>query len=488
MPRKITTKARKKALARRLRRRPRRGKTGRRRRYLGRRRFRLPSSVGSLPAGYTRQSTSYFFTKHLRDGILACGADLVYGIPDSVQLNTQECLFALITCNPCYWQGTRVASIAQAYQNYRPIRMRFRYVPQVAVTTPGIVVCGSIWNTPTSTSSLQQTLVTSNGGRMCQCYVPFTTTMKLGTNLQQNLYQCAGNLDVDHNPFIFAAIMRGTNVTPGYFFVEYAFEFKNAIGMAIEYTSARVTYPDTGLPKANKSIVTLQTIAGLSGAGLVADLESNGEVMYNGSVIYVPTGLQVMVYSNQPLIAGSSSPTNATATLTWAPPSAEDRLTGKTLAQAAADLALNGYAIYDVTDDSNQQIKNFAPNGTFGYGVKRVIQGDDLYIGQWTTKAAANGTVFQTYEYDKATQAIGQLLTQYIGYEMSSRENFLSYIPIMLKAAQFIVQLGIKKDEDRLLGPTAEKEPARLTKTAGRSKKPPKTLLMMADESGSATD
>lgn len=92
-------------------------------------------------------------------------------------------LFAVIPSNPAYWTGTRVAVLASAYFNYRPLRMSFHYVPQVPVTYAGTVVSGTLWNGQAVESDVQQTLVTSNGGMMNQCYVPADSRVILGRNL-----------------------------------------------------------------------------------------------------------------------------------------------------------------------------------------------------------------------------------------------------------------------------------------------------------------
>lgn len=164
------------------------------------------------------------------------GCDLVYQVPRDLVPN-QDSLFAVIPCNPAYWLGTRVASLASTYSNYRPVRMTFHYVPQVPVTEKGTVVMGTLWNAGARDEALQQTLLTSNGGLMCQCYIPADTNVALSTALPQNSFYMAGPFNRDTNPFVFVALVRGSQVVPGYFYVSYSFDFWNPVGESWTYVA-----------------------------------------------------------------------------------------------------------------------------------------------------------------------------------------------------------------------------------------------------------
>lgn len=125
--------------------------------------------------------------------------------------------------------------MAAMYLNWRPLKMYFCYVPQVSVNQEGTVVMGTLWNGSAPSNNLQQTLFTSNGGLMTQCYVPAVSEVKLGSNLPQNMFNMNGPLEQGTNPFMFMAALRGANVVPGYFYVMYQFEFKNPVGEAWDY-------------------------------------------------------------------------------------------------------------------------------------------------------------------------------------------------------------------------------------------------------------
>lgn len=265
----------------------------------------------ALPASYASHVKAAFRMSRTGDGVRVSGCDLVTPLPSVIETvdGTNEYLFAVITANPLYWTGTRIAQIGAAYMNYRPLSMVFRYIPQVAVTQAGTVIMGTLWNGSAPSADLQQTLLTSNGGCMINCYVPGNTRVKLGTNLQQNLFTCNGDINPDTSPFIFVATTRGCvsnsssneQVVPGYFYVEYEYEFKNPIGQSWTYLrSAPVEYSSVDWSLPNRSIVLLQQAAGF-GPGTVLDVEVEGGstlVKYRGTTVALPTSTYVQAFQN----------------------------------------------------------------------------------------------------------------------------------------------------------------------------------------------
>lgn len=169
------------------------------------------------------------------------GRDLIYSIPDGLENLSSTNIITIITANPAYWSGTRMAGIASAYQNYRPIKFHVHYVPQCAVTQQGNVIAGTLWNIAPNNTNLQQTLRTSNGGMLVQCYKNAVSKVQLGRNLQFNLFRMGGKFDQESNPFIFAAMTiattdsNGNRINPGYFYLDYEYELKNPIGDTIKY-------------------------------------------------------------------------------------------------------------------------------------------------------------------------------------------------------------------------------------------------------------
>lgn len=254
--------------------------------------------TAALPAAYATHVRSRFSATTRGDEVRVSGCDLVYNIPETVANNAAE-VFAVIPANPAYWDGTRISQLAPAYMNYRPIRLSFHYIPQVAVTQAGTVYMGTIWNGAPVGDNLQQTLVTSNGGCLTQCYVPADTVIKLGGNLQQNLFTMNGSLDPDTSPFVFMAGVAGASVIPGYFYVEYEYAFKNPIGTSWVY-EVNSPIPASGISVdsgVNQSILLLESTEGF-GAGTIFDSETDG-LYYHGSPVTLAGGVLVSVFSNR---------------------------------------------------------------------------------------------------------------------------------------------------------------------------------------------
>lgn len=241
----------------------------------------------ALPAAYsTHVRPSCTILSKSANVMRVSGKDLVYRIPDQL-IDSTNPVFVTIPCNPAYWKGTRVANFAAAYMNYRPIRMTFSYVPQVSVVQPGTIVAGTLWNGAALPSEYQQTLVTSNGGGMVQCYLPGDFRITLGSNLQQNLFTTGGDLNPDTSPFIFVAAVAGATVVPGYFFVSYTFEFKNPVGSAWSYGTELTTDASSASKGAdNTSFVNRDPIMvdgkPKFGPGTIFDVE---EVLENGEKV-----------------------------------------------------------------------------------------------------------------------------------------------------------------------------------------------------------
>nr|UCS96419.1 MAG: hypothetical protein [Tombusviridae sp.] len=256
-----------------------------------------PSWGRSLPAAYASHVRPRFnYDSRDATGCRVSGCDLVYPVPATVT-SSGDYLFTIIPANPAYWTGTRISQIAPAYMNYRPIRMTFSYIPQVAVTQPGTVVMGTLWNGSAGSVDLQQTLFTSNGGCLTQCYVPCDTTIRLGSNLQQNLFTLNGSMGPDTLPFLFVAAMRGAQVIPGYFYVTYTFELKNPIGAAWTYVRSSVA---TGAPSAqtlpNTTLVLLGS-SGIYGPGTAFDLEGSN-LYYRGTPVTLDPSAPYQLFSN----------------------------------------------------------------------------------------------------------------------------------------------------------------------------------------------
>lgn len=257
------------------------------------------SSFRALPAAYTAHVRARFtILSRNSNRCVVSGCDLVYAIPATLA-PSGDTIFTVIPCNPAYWSGTRIARIAPAYQNYRPLQFKVSYIPQVAVTQAGTVFMGTLWDEAAPSQNIQQSLVTSNGGQLTQCYIPADSTVTLGRNLQQNLFKITGALDTNTNPFTFLAGVRGADVVPGYFYVTYRYEFKNPIGDAWTFINSGLKtisdLPEQS-PSSNGTIVLLSQVGSL-GPGTQLNRESDG-IYYNGSLIDISDQTQVVYFNN----------------------------------------------------------------------------------------------------------------------------------------------------------------------------------------------
>lgn len=230
------------------------------------------------------------------NSVRVTGRDLIYSIPDDLTSPIQDTnVITVIPANPAYWKGTRIAALASGYQNYRPILFKITYIPMCAVTQQGNVIGGTIWDDGIDNNNLQQSLRTSNGGFMTQCYVPHTTRIRPKSNLQFNLYRMGGEFSTTSNPFIFIAIAVGCKnssnqrITPGYFYVTWSFELKNPIGSINTYNNTGlITYKNL-TTEMNTTIININPNAEIPfGAYInVEDEDDETVAYYNGTPIEI---------------------------------------------------------------------------------------------------------------------------------------------------------------------------------------------------------
>lgn len=189
----------------------------------------------NIPGAYSGVNRTNFMTRYLDNTtIRVSGFDLIYNIEDSIY----DGPFCVIPANPAYWEGTRIAAIANAYSQYRPISISFEYFPQVSTMTNGNVIAGTLWNNVPGSNTTRQALATSNGGKLFPIYQKAKINVKLRSNLQQNLFSFQGYMGNDVSPFTFIAMSQNANnIKPGYFMVHYVYDFKNPIGEGFEYST-----------------------------------------------------------------------------------------------------------------------------------------------------------------------------------------------------------------------------------------------------------
>lgn len=172
--------------------------------------------------------------------------------PETLASKTSDpAIFLSVTCNPLYWIGTRVSSIASGYQMYRPLLFEVSYVPQVPVTYSGNVIYGTLFGEGRDMSALQQSLASSNGGGITPCYTPAKSKVKLGeSNLPFKLFRVKGFASESiNNPFRWVATYSGSNPSgastsaPGWVVVRWKFEFVNGVGNGGDSVTTIYTTP-----------------------------------------------------------------------------------------------------------------------------------------------------------------------------------------------------------------------------------------------------
>lgn len=237
------------------------------------------------------------------------GRDLIYKIPESLVTENSTNILTIIPSNPAYWLGTRISAIASGYQNYRPLKFNVHYVPQCAVTQQGNVIGGTLWAMAPNSDNLQQTLRTSNGGMLTQCYKPGRSIVNLRRNLQFNLFRMGGKFDQESNPFIYIALTIGTvdnsqnRILPGYFYVDYIYELRNPIGDSIKYYNSGLlknqdykgNYINETLINCSEGSINLGTII----------QKDNSKYFWHEKEVEVPNDSYVWYFSNQILTTSS---------------------------------------------------------------------------------------------------------------------------------------------------------------------------------------
>lgn len=136
----------------------------------------------------------------------------------------------IISANPAYLLGTKIAAVAAAHMSYLPILMRIEYVPKVPTTTAGTITIGTAWDNEGVRS--RASLLTSPGGITGQVYAPLVTTIPMGERLRYKNYDMAGGINDTTNPFtVFVDLENYTGSDmPGDIFIDYQYRLLNPTG------------------------------------------------------------------------------------------------------------------------------------------------------------------------------------------------------------------------------------------------------------------
>jgi hypothetical protein len=287
------------------------------------------------------------------NSVRVTGRDLIYSIPDDLTSPIQTSnVITVIPANPAYWKGTRIAALAAGYQNYRPILFKITYVPMCAVTQQGNVIGGTIWDDGIDNANIQQSLRTSNGGFMTQCYVPHTTRIRPKSNLQFNLYRMGGDFTTTSNPFIFVALAIGCKdsssqrITPGYFYVTWSFELKNPIGSVNSYNNSGLIQYEDIKNEMNTTMINLDPNSSIPFGAYINVEEEEGALVpyYNETAVDILGPTPTWVFTS--VSKSSNAKSVAKIRIVYDGISTTDAIIGKDTYQGFIRLEENYYDIY----------------------------------------------------------------------------------------------------------------------------------------------
>lgn len=182
-------------------------------------------------AGYGSPLQATYKSRNTPDGCIVSGFDLV------TSFDIHDFVSYYMPANPLWWQGTRIAAQARAYQNYRPLKFIIHYRPQVGSTSELSMFIGTVWqgNSINVLDSIEPSLVTSPGGVYLPSWNDSMTHVQLGSHLPQRMFPVN---DKHFTTVPFTVIARSSaggpsakaQPFPGRIFIEYMYEFRNAIG------------------------------------------------------------------------------------------------------------------------------------------------------------------------------------------------------------------------------------------------------------------
>lgn len=232
-------------------------------------------------AGYGSPITTVFSSRNTNDGLIVRGYDLVtsFSFGDNISY--------FITANPAAWNGTRIAAIAGGFQNYRPLKFRIHYRPQVGSTDLRSMFIGTIWQTNyiTERSAIEPSLLTSPGGVYLPAWNDSVTNVNLRTCLPQRMFPIR---DPHFTTVPFSVIARSStggpdsraSTMPGRIFIEYTYEFRNAIGSGTGFMPSEVTMVEiTTLSSSSVMCAVLNNAySGVSNSILVDIRPTSGDI------------------------------------------------------------------------------------------------------------------------------------------------------------------------------------------------------------------
>lgn len=254
----------------------------------GRRYRRNTRGPDGILAGYGSPITTMFSSRSTPDGLIVQGYDLVtsFTFGDNISY--------YITANPAAWNGTRIAAIAGGFQNYRPLKFRIHYRPQVGSTDDRSMFIGTLWQTNyiTDRTQIEPSLLTSPGGVYLPAWNDSVSNVNLQTCLPQRMFPTR---DPHFTTVPFSVIARSSQggpdsrstTMPGRIFIEYTYEFRNAIGSGTGFSPSRVIPVEVTYRNGGEDLITVGTPDIGVPSGVIVDVryvnDTVGDVGFNFS-------------------------------------------------------------------------------------------------------------------------------------------------------------------------------------------------------------
>lgn len=165
------------------------------------RKLRRRTMLRAIPAAYGAKTRTSQSTRSMGSMKTSMKFSEEWVITPQLQGNS---FTLMIPACPTKWTNHRASVLAATYGSYRPLNVKYTYIPSVGSNTLGTVTIGTVWNgnrAPSGTfANVSPILAATPGGMTTNVWGRFTRVIPQGTNLQQNNYPTS-NVGADDIPW-----------------------------------------------------------------------------------------------------------------------------------------------------------------------------------------------------------------------------------------------------------------------------------------------
>lgn len=165
------------------------------------RKLRRRTALRAVPAAYGARTRNTQQTRSLGSLKTSMRFSEEWIIKPILQGNSYT---LMIPACPTKWTNHRASILAATYGSYRPLTVKYTYIPSVGSNTLGTVTIGTIWNGNRAPGGsfdvVSPSLASTPGGMTTNVWGRFSRTIPQGTNLQQNNYPTS-SVDPDDIPW-----------------------------------------------------------------------------------------------------------------------------------------------------------------------------------------------------------------------------------------------------------------------------------------------